>query len=215
LRSGSGSHRKRCVPADGTLPPVSDRSFLGDPPESPPVAAVFADRLATEGYVANYARTWCWRPDLLEAFTVLRADLVDGSSLSPREIAVMVAATASARGDSYCSLAWGKKLADLSDAVTAAGVIRGTDDGLSAREAALAAWSRRVVDDPNATTTADVERLREAGFDEREIFEATTWIALRLAFSTVNDTRGTRPDGELAEHVPPQVRAAVSFGRPA
>jgi alkylhydroperoxidase family enzyme len=75
-------------------------------------------------------------------------------------------------------------------------------------------WSRQVVDDPNATTEADVERLRQAGLGDREIFEATTWIALRLAFSTINDALGARPDQELAGRVPPLVREAVTFGRP-
>jgi hypothetical protein len=72
----------------------------------------------------------------------------------------MVAATAAARGDSYCSLAWGTKLANLSDAATAAQVIRGEHENLFGREAALARWSRRVVDDPNATT--DLQLLDNA-----------------------------------------------------
>jgi hypothetical protein len=35
--------------------------------------------------------------------------------------------------------------------------------------------------DPNATTSQDVERLREVGLGDREIFEATAWVAFRLA----------------------------------
>jgi hypothetical protein len=38
-------------------------------------------------------------------------------------------------------------------------------------------------------------------------------VALRVAFSTVNDTLGASPDTELADRVPPGVRAAVTFGR--
>jgi hypothetical protein len=49
---------------------------------------------------------------------------------------------------------------------------------------------------------------------EREIFEATVFVALRLAFSTVNDALGVRPDWQVADAVPPEVRRAVTFGRP-
>jgi len=188
-------------------------AFLADPPLTPAASACYDEALTEDGYVANYLRIWSWRPDLLTSFAAPRAAVIGESSLSPREVAVMVAATASARGDSYCALAWGENLAELSDEATAAGVVTGADTGLSEREAALATWSRRVVRDPNGTTEADVEQLRQVGFDDREIFEATTWIALRLAFSTINDALGAKPDRELAERVPPLVREAVTFGR--
>ena len=196
-----------------TFAVVSPTSFLSDPPLSPPVSVAYGDSLDSEGYVPNFVRLWCWRPEIMEAFAKLRADLLADSTLSAREVAVMVASTASALGDSYCSLAWGTKLADLSDGETAAGVIQGVDTGLSEREAALAAWSRAVVDDPNATTEVGVKGLRAAGLSEREIFEATAWIGLRLGFSTINDALGAQPDLQLVEQVPVPVREAVSFGR--
>ncbi|GAA4249825.1 hypothetical protein GCM10022255_035540 [Dactylosporangium darangshiense] len=190
-------------------------SFLADPPLSAEVAAEYEADVTGDGYVNNLTRVWCWRPDVLASFQALRKDLLAGSGLSGREAAVMVAATAAARGDAYCALAWGSKLAGLSDEATAAGVLQGLDGGLSEREAALAGWSRQVVLDPNATTDADVDRLRDAGLNDLEIFEATTFIALRLAFSTVNDALGARPDQQLAERAPRLVREAVDFGRPA
>ena len=88
-----------------------------------------------------------------------------------------------------------------------------TPDGLSPREAALAGWARQVVRDPNATTPEDVKSLRAAGLDDRAIFEATVFIALRLAFSTVNDALGASPDKELVDKVPAAVREAVTYGR--
>ena len=160
-------------------------------------------------------RVWCWRPDVLQAFAKLRADLLGDSTLSEREVAVLVAATASELGDSYCSLAWGEKLARAADEGTAVGVLAGDNTGLSEREAALSSWARKLVADPNSTTEADVQRLRDAGFGEREIFEATAWIGFRLGFSTINDALGLQPDAQLAERVPAGVRDAVSFGRPA
>lgn len=39
-----------------------------------------------------------------------------------------------------------------------------------------------------------MERLRDNGLTDREIFEATTFIAFRLAFSTVDNALGAEPD---------------------
>ncbi len=141
----------------------------------------------------------------------LRPGLMDASSLGERDWAVLVAATTAQRNDSYCSLAWGAKLARLAVADVLGG--RPTPS-LSPREAALAEWAGKVVDDPNATTEADVEALRDAGLGDREIFEATSFIAFRLAFSTVNDALGAAPDRQLADAAPEPVRTAVTWGRP-
>jgi alkylhydroperoxidase family enzyme len=136
-------------------------------------------------------------------------------SLTLRQRSVLVAATASALGDSYCSLAWGARLAEAAGPEPAAAVIRGDDEGLDESERALASWARRVATDPNAIVDDDVQALRDAGFDDKEIFAITTYVSLRLAFSSVNDALGAHPDAQLAASVPEPVRRAVSFGRPA
>lgn len=188
--------------------------FLQVPPDDPATAALYRCDLESDGYVMNLTRLWAWRPDVCDAFVGARQKLLASSSLSVRERAVIVCASVATLGDSYCSLAWGKRLADAADAETAAAVLRAGGDGrLDAREKALAEWSRKVVRSPNATTAADVQGLRAAGLSEREIFEATALVAFRVAFSTVNDALGARPDRQLAEAAPPAVRAAVSYGR--
>ena len=188
--------------------------FLHDAPESEDVRAAHQAERASEGFVSNHTRLWSWRIDLDEEFRRLRNGIMSSSALTEREFAVLVTSTASQLGDSYCSLAWGPRLASLSDDETAARVLGGGSvDGLSDREAALADWARRIVRDPNTTTEGDVERLREVGLGEREIFEATAFIAFRLAFSTVNDALGAVPDDELTGSAPEAVLSAVSYGR--
>jgi len=39
-------------------------------------------------------------------------------------------------------------------------------------------------------------------------------VALRLAFSTINDSLGAQPDAQLAQSLPREVREAVTYGRP-
>jgi hypothetical protein len=43
----------------------------------------------------------------------------------------------------------------------------------------------------------------------------TVFVALRLAFSAVNDALGATPDAQLRRDSPAQVAAAADFGRPA
>ncbi|HYB15166.1 MAG TPA: hypothetical protein VEF71_06815, partial [Streptosporangiaceae bacterium] len=90
----------------------------------------------------------------------------------------------------------------------------GSDAGLTDQEKAMAAWARKVARNPNATTPADVQALREAGLGDGQIFAITAFVALRLAFSTINDSLGAQPDAELAHAVPREVREAVTYGRP-
>jgi len=188
--------------------------FLGEPPANEATEAAYAEDRDSDGYVGNVTRLWCWRPDLLTSFVTLRATLMKNSALTDREWAVLVTSTAAECNDSYCSLAWGPRLANLTDDETAAQVIAGGHaPALSEREAALAAWARQVVRDPNATASDDVVRLRGVGLSDREIFEATALIAFRSAFSTVNDALGAAPDKQLADEAPELVRAAVRYGR--
>jgi uncharacterized peroxidase-related enzyme len=188
--------------------------FLDEPPPSEARDSLYSEELETDGYVANNTRLWAWRPDILRSFAELRSGLMKASALTSREWAVLVVSTASTMNDSYCSLAWGARLAHLTDDETAAQVLSGQPaSGLNDRERALADWARGVVRDPNGTSPADVDRLRDAGLADREIFEATAFIAFRQAFSTIDDALGAAPDHQLAEEVPPRVRAAVRFGR--
>ena len=78
----------------------------------------------------------------------------------------------------------------------------------------MAAWARKVARDPNATTPADIQALRDSGLDDGQVFAITAFVALRLAFSTINDSLGAQPDAQLAQSLPSQVREAVTYGRP-
>ncbi|MEP7026146.1 MAG: hypothetical protein ABJB47_20555, partial [Actinomycetota bacterium] len=67
---------------------------------------------------------------------------------------------------------------------------------------------------PHHTSETDVQALRDAGYGDPEIFAITAFVALRIAFSTVNDALGARPDAAFRSTAPPAVLDAVTFGRP-
>lgn len=188
--------------------------FIAKPEDTVETQRVYDGSAKARGFVMNLTRAWAWRPEIFDGLNALGGQLMRGSTLGKREQAVLVCSMAAELGDSYCALAWGKALASEAGPGLAAAVIEDVPcETLTARERALAAWTRLVVHDPNSTTESEVQTLREAGLTEREIFEATVFVALRLAFSTVNDALGIAPDRELADQVPARVRAAVAFGR--
>jgi uncharacterized peroxidase-related enzyme len=189
-------------------------SFLTEPEISPQVQALYDEDLADGGFVWNVSRLWAHQPETVQQLFELMSQAFRASGLGFRQRGILVTAAASALGDSYCSLAWGGKLGKASDPALAAGVLNGSNAGLTDQEKAMAAWARKVAADPNSTTPADIQELRESGLDDAQIFAITTFVALRLAFSTVNDSLGAQPDAQLARSLPAEVREAVTYGRP-
>jgi len=199
----------------GTTPAAGLRpSFLEDATGTSEAQELFEDDKKVTGYVTNASRLWARLPAALNGLADLMAEAVRAGALSLAQRSVLVTAAASAMRDSYCSLAWGKKLAGEVGADVAATVIQGGTDGLGPVEKALAHWARQVATGPSSTTVEDVQHLREVGFDDDQIFAITAFVAFRLAFATVNDALGALPDHQLAGSTPEQVRDAVTFGRP-
>jgi uncharacterized peroxidase-related enzyme len=198
-----------------TNAPVSDRvGFLSVAEPTAAGRQLIDEDVAELGYAMNVSRLWAYQPATMAGLFDLLRQVNSAGDLSVRQRLILVTACASAFGDSYCSLAWGTKLAKASDAPTAAAVLRGDDDGLSVSERVMARWARQVARDPNATGEAQVQALRDAGFTDAQIFTITVFVALRLAFSTVNDALGARPDAALGSATPRAVLDAVTFGRP-
>ena len=93
--------------------------FIAPPEASDESNRIYKSSAASQGFVMNLARAWAWRPDVFEGFAALRGQLTSKSSLTKRDQAVIVCATASQLGDAYCSLAWGRTLSDEAGAASA------------------------------------------------------------------------------------------------
>jgi uncharacterized peroxidase-related enzyme len=194
----------------GSSPPTG---FLEVPESSADVQRLYDRDLEQHGFVMNLTSVWAHLPDAKEDLFALMGKVVSAGGLTMRQRGILVSACASTLGDAYCSLAWGERLAAEAGADVAGSVLRGEDDGLDDAERVLARWARQIARDPNGTEAADVQELRDAGFEDAQIFALTAFVALRIAFSTVNDALGAQPDHELAEEVPAAVREAVTYGR--
>jgi uncharacterized peroxidase-related enzyme len=190
-------------------------SFLEEPAITPQIQALYDEDLAETGYVWNVSRLWAYQPETVDRLFELMSQAFKPSGLTFRQRGILVTAAASTLGDSYCSMAWGGKLASATEPDLAAAVLEGRDDGLSEQEKAMAVWARKIVNDPNGTTQADLQALRDTGLDDGQIFSITAFVALRLAFSTINDALGAEPDAQLVKKLPKEVVEAVTYGRPA
>jgi alkylhydroperoxidase family enzyme len=189
--------------------------YLAAPSPNAGAQRLFDDDVKRLGFVMNLSSLWGHHPALYDGLSALIGQAADTAGLTARQRAVLITCCASVLGDSYCSLAWGRRLAREAGADLATGVLRGTDDGLDPAERALARWARTMTRQPNSTEANDLQPLRDAGYDDPQIFAITVFVALRLAFAVVNDSLGAHPDTELAAIVPAPVRDAVTFGRPA
>ncbi len=198
-------------PASEAAPTTS--GYLREAQHTAEVERIFQADLKALGYVMNASRLWSHLPALLNTFRDLMDGLTQASGLTLGQRSVLVTTTASNLGDSYCSMAWGKKLADATTPEVAAALIGGDSGGLDGTGRALASWARLVVKEPNGITADNVQSLREAGFSDEQIFAITAFVAYRLAFSTVNDALGAVPDDELQASLPEPLRSAVTFGR--
>jgi hypothetical protein len=189
--------------------------FIDEPAPSPERQAFYEDDIKDLGYVMNLTRAWAWIPAIKGGLSGLLDQAGRVGDLSYRDKGILITAMASRMGDSYCSLAWGTRLAAAVDPATAAAVISGQPGvSMTVRDVALASWARKLAADPNSTTQDDVDDLRAAGLSDQQIVAVTAYVALRVAFSTVNDAIGAAPDHERAEAAPPEVVSAISFGRP-
>jgi alkylhydroperoxidase family enzyme len=189
--------------------------FIDEPAPSPERQASYEGDIEDLGYVMNLTRAWAWIPAINTGLFGLLDRAAQFGELSYRDKGILITASASTRGDSYCSLAWGTRLAEATDPATAAAVITGhPSESMTVRDVALASWAGKLAADPNSTTKNDVDDLHRAGLSDQQIVAVTAYVALRIAFSTVNAAIGAAPDHERAKAAPPEVVSAISFGRP-
>lgn len=187
-------------------------TFLSEPPQTAERDAMYEGDLEGSGYVWNLSGVWGYQPSFYRDLIGFGRNAGALGDLSMREMAVLASALASEMGDGYCSLAWGRRLAEAADADLAADILNG-GGGTTDADRALTAWARQMVRDPNRTTPEHVDALRAAGYTDRQIFAITVFVGVRIGFSTINDALGAAPDAGLRDDVPAQVAAAVTYGR--
>jgi uncharacterized peroxidase-related enzyme len=163
------------------------------------------------GYVPNYAKVFSHGPEVMELWGRFIAHI--RRRLDPRRYEVATVAAAHALRSSYCSLAHGKALLEISSADDVRAVIDPSARADSPSvDLAVAAFARKVALDASSTTAEDVATLRQAGLTEAEIFDVAATAAARAFFTKLLDALGAEPDAPFLE-LDSGIREALTPGR--
>lgn len=176
------------------------------------VRAMYARQEGAWGYVPDYAKVFCHRPELMARWGQLLAEVK--RPVDQRRLELATFSAAHELRNSSCSLAHGNVLAGIigKDAVIALATGQDTDV-LSAAEKAIARFARAVARDARAISAGDVAELRDVhGLDDAEIFDIAAIAASRSFFTKVLDALGSEPDLEFTR-MDSDLCAALTVGR--
>jgi len=164
------------------------------------------------GYVPNYAKVFCHRPELMK----LWADLQVGirRNIDPRRFELATLAAAHALRSSYCSLAHGKVLTEYFSAEEVRAIATEAEPGpLSPAEQAMVRYARKVAADASSVTATDIEAMKKHGLSDAEIFDIAVTAAGRAFFAKISDALGVEPDAAFLG-LDPALRESLTVGRP-
>jgi uncharacterized peroxidase-related enzyme len=183
--------------------------------EAPPaLAELYELDRAKFGYVPNLTRAFSLRPGVYAAWRELIGAIQAGMELRRYELATVAAARK--LRSSYCMLAHGSILANkfLEPEELRALVADHRASGLDEVDVAVMDLAEKVAGDATSVTQADIDRLRELGLTDPEILDIVLAAAARCFFSKVLDGVGALPDREYADKLAPELRDALTVGRP-
>jgi uncharacterized peroxidase-related enzyme len=164
------------------------------------------------GYVPNYAKVFCHRPEVMARWGRLLAEI--RRPLDKRRFELLTFAAAHELGNSACALAHGRALREFFSDAQIIAIAEGHSAGLlDAAEQALIGFARQVAADASRVTADDVRRLRALGWSDVDIFDAAATAAGRAFFTKMLDALGVQPDAPFNALEEP-LRRALTVGRP-
>jgi len=165
------------------------------------------------GYVPDYAKVFCHRPEVMERWGRLLAAVKRPVDARRRELVTF--AVAFELRHSSCSLAHGHQLAKMIGKEAVLAIAQGRDrDVLSEAECAMLRFARRIAADASAITAGEVAALKQVhGFGDDEIFDIAAVAASRCFFSKLLDALGSEPDSPFTQ-LDEDLRRELTVGRP-
>jgi alkylhydroperoxidase family enzyme len=177
------------------------------------VREMYASEQEDWGFVPDYARTFCHRPQVMDCWSKLLREI--RRPVDPRRIELVTFAAAYESRHSPCSLAHGSKLAGMIGKEALIALTAGREDEvLDPTDAAIWRYARQIARDASQVTAADVEALREThGLSDAEIFDIAANAASRSFFTKLLDALGVDADRGFLE-IEADLRQALTIGRP-
>jgi len=176
------------------------------------VADMYERQQAAWGYVPNYAKVFCHRPEVMARWGRLLAEIKRPMDKRTFELATFVAAQE--LNNRACTLAHGKALREFfTDEQIVAIAVNKFGDTLTDAEAALVRFARQVAKDASRVTSGQVQALKQFGYSDAEIFDIATTAAGRAFFTKVLDALGVEADAPFRA-LEPEFREPLAVGRP-
>jgi uncharacterized peroxidase-related enzyme len=176
------------------------------------VADMYERQQAAWGYVPNYAKVFCHRPEVMARWGRLLAEIKRPMDRRTFELATFVAAQE--LKNSACTLAHGKALREFfTDEEIVAIAKNKFGDTLTDAEAALVRFARQVAKDASRVTSGQVQALKKFGYSDADIFDIAATAAGRAFFTKVLDALGVEADAPFRA-LEPEFREPLAVGRP-
>jgi len=165
------------------------------------------------GYVPDYAKVFCHRPEVMDRWGRLLAEVK--RPMDRRRLEMITFAAAHELRHSSCSLAHGAALAELIGPEAVIAIAKGVAcEQVSEAEWAMISFARHVARDASGITSGEVAALRSKhGFSDAEIFDIAAIAAARSFFTKVLDALGSEPDQPFFE-MDEALRRELTVGRP-
>ena len=176
------------------------------------VAAMYQRQQAHWGYVPNYAKVFCHRPEIMARWGQLLAEIK--RPMDKRRFELVTFAVAHEIRNSACALAHGKALQEFFSDEQIVSIAEGRLDGLlSVAEQAMVRFARQVAKDASHVTASDIAALKELGYTDADIFDIAAAAAGRAFFTKLLDALGVQMDSPFLA-LDEGLRRALTVGRP-
>jgi uncharacterized peroxidase-related enzyme len=184
------------------------------PPEAADdaVAAMYLRQQGTWGYIPNYAKVFCHRPEVMARWGQLLAEIK--RPMDKRRFELVTFASAHELRNTACALAHGKALREFFTDEQILAIAEDRFDGiLSAAEQVMVTFARQIAKAASRVTADQVAALKEHGYTDAEIFDIAATAAGRAFFTKVLDALGVEPDSPFLAFEE-SFRRTLTLGRP-
>jgi len=148
---------------------------------------------ASWGHVPNYAKVFCYRPEVMARWGRLLAEIK--RPLSKRCFELVTFTAAHELRHSACALAHGRALTEFFSEEQVVAIAESRLDGvLSEAERTVVEFARCIARDASSVGPAQIASLERHGYSAAEIFDIAAAAAGRAFFTKLLDALGVLPD---------------------
>jgi uncharacterized peroxidase-related enzyme len=175
-------------------------------------ATMYLRQQASWGYVPNYAKVFCHRPEVMARWGQLLAEIKRPMDKRRFELVTFVAAHE--LRNSACALAHGRVLKEFFSDQDIMAIAAEQGAGiLTDAEQAMLRFARQVARDAATVTSTDVDELKRHGFTDADVFDIAAAAAGRAFFTKLLDALGVQPDAPFLA-MDRSLRSVLTVGRP-